>query len=284
MTAMDSFMYNQSSLLDCCHEKKLTIVRGDARDKDLVSKHLKKADVIYPLACLTGAPLCDKDPIAARTTNLDAVRMILELRRKAQRIIFPCTNSGYGVGEKGIFCTEKTPMRPISLYARLKVEAETALLESGNCISLRLATVFGISSRMRLDLLVNDFVYRAVNDRFLVLFEAHSKRNYIHVRDVVRAFLHALSNFDKMKDEPYNVGLSDANISKWELCQEIKKQLPGFYFVEANVGEDPDKRNYIVSNDKIEATGFKPACSLQAGISELIKGFQVIRRNQFSNI
>lgn len=262
----------------------LTIVRGDARDRDLVSKYLKKADLIYPLACLTGAPLCDKDPIAAQTTNLDAVKMILELRSKEQRIIFPCTNSGYGIGEKDIYCTEKTPMRPITLYARLKVEAEKALLDSGNSISLRLATVFGISPRMRLDLLVNDFVYRAVNDRFLVLFEAHSKRNYIHVRDVIKAFLHALNNFDKMKDEPYNVGLSDANISKWELCQEIRKQLSGFYFVEANVGEDPDKRNYVVSNDKIEATGFKPGFSLQAGITELIKGFQVIRKNQFSNI
>jgi len=282
--AIDNFMYNQSSLLDCCYDQKLTIIRGDVRDKSLVSQYLKKADAIFPLACLTGAPLCARDPVGAKSVNLDAVKMILELRRKDQAVIFPTTNSGYGIGQEGVYCTEKTPLKPITLYGSLKVEAEKLILESGNGITLRLATAFGISPRMRLDLLVNDFTYRAVTDRFVVLFEAHFKRNYIHVRDVAKAFIHCLENFDTMKNEPYNVGLSEANLSKWELCEEIKKQVPDFYFVEAKVGEDPDKRNYIVSNDKIEATGFKPDVSLQAGIADLIKGYQVIRRNQFSNI
>ncbi|MCK5342213.1 MAG: SDR family oxidoreductase, partial [Candidatus Heimdallarchaeota archaeon] len=195
----------------------------------------------------------------------------------------PTTNSGYGVGQKDKYCTEDTPLNPISLYGQLKVEAEKAIMESGNSITLRLATVFGISPRMRLDLLVNDFAYRAVTDGFLVLFESHFKRNYIHVRDVTKAFIHCLDNFDNMKNETYNVGLSDANISKWELCEEIKKQIPDFYFTEAEIGEDLDKRDYVVSNEKIEATGFMPDNSLQQGIKELIKGYQIIQSNEFSN-
>ncbi len=284
VTALDNFMYNQTSLLDCCYHKKLTIIRGDARDKGLISECLKDAGAIFPLACLTGMPICSKDPVGARTVNLDAVRMILELRSKDQPIIFPTTNSGYGIRQEGIYCTEETPLNPISLYGQLKVEAERLILDAGNGITLRLATAFGISPRMRLDLLVNDFTYRAVTDGFVVLFEAHFKRNYIHVRDAAKAFIHCLKNFDKAKDEPYNVGLSDANISKWELCEKIKKQVPKFYFVESKIGEDPDKRDYIVSNAKIEATGFKPDISLQMGIAELIKGYQVITKNQFSNV
>ncbi len=284
VVVVDNFMYQQVSLLDCCQDKNLTILRGDARDKNLVSDQLKKVDAIFPLACLTGAPLCSKDPIGAKTTNYDAIKMILDLRSKDQLLIFPTTNSGYGIGEKGVYCTEETPLNPISLYGKLKAEIEQVILDSGNSITLRLATVFGISPRMRLDLLVNDFTYRAVNDRFLVLFEAHFKRNYLHVRDVAKAFIHCLENFDEMKDEPYNVGLSNANLSKWELCEEIKRQIPDFYFVEAPVGEDPDKRDYVVSNAKIETTGFKPDFSLQDGISELIKGYRVLRNKQFSNV
>jgi nucleoside-diphosphate-sugar epimerase len=282
--ALDNFMYNQSSLLDCCHNKKLQVVRGDARDYVLLKKLMKDADAIFPLACLTGAPLCAKEPQAAQDIVLEAIKGILKLRSKDQRIIYPTTNSGYGVGEKGKHCTEKTPLRPLSLYGKLKVQAEEAILESGNAITLRLATAFGISPRMRLDLLVNDFVYRAIYDRFVILFEAHFNRNYIHVRDIAKAFLHSLKGFDKMSDEAYNVGLSDANLSKLELCQEIKKQVPDFYFVEATIGEDPDKRDYIVSNAKIEKTGFKPDVSLPDGIAELIKGYQIIKRNQYANI
>lgn len=284
VVVVDNFTYNQNSLLDCCNNKKLTIIRGDARDKGIISGVIKNVDAIFPLACYTGAPLCSKDPIGAQTTNLDAIKMLLQLRKKDQIIIFPTTNSGYGVGQKDKYCTEETPLNPISLYGRLKVDAEKAILDSGNSITLRLATVFGISPRMRLDLLVNDFTYRAVTDRFLVLFESHFKRNYVHVRDVTKAFIHCLDNFDNMKDETYNVGLSEANISKWNLCEEIKKQVPDFYFVEAEIGEDLDKRDYIVSNEKIEATGFKPDISLARGIEELIKGYQVIKRNQYSNI
>ncbi len=284
VTALDNFMYRQSSLLDCCCHEGLKIIRGDGRDEGLIRNCLRSADVIFPLACLTGAPLCKADPIGAETTNLDAVKMIIRLKSKGQRILFPTTNSGYGIGQEGIYCTEETPLNPISLYGKLKTEAEKAVLDAGNCITFRLATVFGSSPRMRLDLLVNDFTYRAVNDRFLVLFEAHFKRNYIHLRDVVRAFLHGLGNFEDMKGQPYNVGLSDANVSKWQLCQEIKKILPDFYFIEAEIGQDPDKRNYIVSNEKIEATGFKPEFSLNDGIAELVKAYQVVRENSYSNV
>jgi nucleoside-diphosphate-sugar epimerase len=282
--AIDNFMYNQTSLLDCCYDKNLTIIRGDARDENLISKWLKEADIILPLACITGAPACNKDPIAAKSTNLDAVKLIIKLRSKNQRIIFPTTNSGYGIGQEGVYCDENTPLRPISLYGKLKVEAEKAVLDAGNSITLRLATAFGISPRMRLDLLVNDFTYRAVFDRYIVLFEAHFKRNYIHVRDAVKSFIHCIKNFEKMKNEPYNVGLSDCNISKLELCERIKKYVPEFYFFESKIGEDPDKRNYIVSNAKIESTGFKPDYSLDDGIKELIKGFQIIRNNKYTNV
>ncbi len=281
---VDNFMYNQTSLLDCCYHKKLTVIRGDTRDKTLMGSLIKEVDTIFPLACLTGAPLCQKDPLNAQAIIVDALKMILALRSKSQIMIYPTTNSGYGVGEKGIYCTEETPLRPISLYGKLKVEAEKMLLDSGNAITLRLATAFGISPRMRLDLLVNDFTYRAVYDRFIILFEAHFKRNYIHVRDVAKAFLHALEHFDKMKNEPYNVGLSDANLDKKELCEKVKKYVPQFYFTEATIGEDPDKRDYIVSNEKIEATGYKPDVSLDEGIQELVKGYQIIKRNQFANI
>lgn len=284
VVVLDNFMYNQTSLLDCCHDKRLAIVRGDTRDKKLLERLIKDVDAIFPLACLTGAPLCSKDPLSAQTIIVDAVKMILGMRSKNQIIIYPTTNSGYGVGQKDRFCTEKTPLNPISLYGKLKTEAETLLLDSGNAITLRLATAFGVSPRMRLDLLVNDFTYRAVYDRFVVLFEAHFKRNYIHVRDVANAFMLGLKNFDQMKNEPYNVGLSDANLSKLELCQEIKKHVKEFYFVESSIGEDPDKRDYVVSNEKIEKMGFKPQVSLSDGIAELVKGYQIIKRNQYANI
>lgn len=285
VTVIDNFMYNQTSLLDVCNNKSLTVVRGDARDEKLVSRHALDKDFLIPLACLVGAPLCDRDPVGAQTINKDAVLMLLKLRASGQKIIFPNTNSGYGRMQEGVaHCDENSPLEPVSLYGRLKVETEKALLEAGDAITLRLATVCGISPRMRLDLLPNDFVYRAVNDRAVVLFEPHFKRNYVHVRDVVRAFLHAMDNFESMKNQAYNVGLSDANLSKMELCQEIKKQLPSFVFIEAPIGEDPDKRNYIVSNAKIEATGFKPEYSLADIIAELIKGYQIIKRNSYANI
>lgn len=284
VTAVDNFMYGQTSLLDCCFHPALEIVRGDVRSRSLMKELVKGADVIFPLACLTGAPICAKDPFTAEAVNLDAIKHLLELRAKTQRIIFPTTNSGYGVGQKGKACDEKTPLNPISLYGQLKVTAEKAVLEAGNAITFRLATVFGTSPRMRLDLLVNDFVYRAVTDGFVVIFEGHFKRNYIHVRDVARAFAYGLERWDQMKNEPYNVGLSDCNISKLGLAEAIKKQIKNFYYVEAKVGEDPDKRDYEVSNAKIEKAGFKPQVSLEAGIGDLIKGYQVLKRSQYGNI
>ena len=284
VTVLDSFRFQQSSLLDVCHNPRLEIVRGDARDRELMARHIAAADLIIPLAALVGAPLCDKEPLESESTNVGAIKLILELRRPGQKIIFPTTNSGYGIGEKGVHCTEETPLKPVSRYGRQKVEAEKLILDAGDAITLRLATVFGTSPRMRLDLLVNDFVYRAATDRFLVLFEADFKRNYLHIRDIARVFIHCIDNFERMKNEAYNVGLSDANLSKRELCGEIKKQVPDFYFTEAKVGADPDKRDYIVSNEKIERTGFKPAYSLADGIRELIKGYRIIRGGRYANV
>lgn len=284
VTVIDNFMFGQTSLAELCHLDALTIVRDDARDEATLKRALAAVDVIIPLAALVGAPLCDRDPLAAVSTNRDAVAAIVRLASRQQRIVIPITNSGYGIGQQGAVCTEESPLRPISLYGRTKVEAEQAVLARGNAISLRLATVFGMSPRMRLDLLVNDFVYRAVNDRFVVVFEGRFKRNYIHVRDVARAFVHALDHFDAMRDQAFNVGLSDANLSKLELCARIREQVPGFVFLEAPVGEDPDKRDYVVSNEKMERTGYRPRHSLDAGIVELVKGYQIVRNSRFGNV
>lgn len=284
VTVLDNFMYQQTSLLDVCCNPKLKIIRKDVRDQNNLKELVSKSDAILPLACLTGAPLCDRDPETAAAVVRDSVTSIADMASSSQMIIYPCTNSGYGVGEANIHCTEETPLRPISLYGRLKVEAEKHLLDKGNAITFRLATVFGVSPRMRLDLLVNDFTYRAVVDRFIVLFEPHFKRNFLHVQDASRAFRHGLENFEKLKGRPYNVGLSEANLSKLELCEAIKRHIPDFHFVVSEIGQDPDKRNYIVSNERIEATGFNTVVGLDAGIKELIKGFQIIRRNQYANV
>jgi nucleoside-diphosphate-sugar epimerase len=284
VTVVDSFLYGQTPLLEVCNEPKFQVIRGDVRDEKLISGLVSKVDAILPLACLTGAPLCAKDPQGAKAVNHDAIAFILKIKSLEQRLIFPCTNSGYGVGEKGIECDESTPMRPVSLYGKLKVDIERQILERGDCVTFRFATVFGTSPRMRLDLLVNDFTYRAVNDRFVILFEPHFKRNYLHIRDAAGAFIHALNQYDSMKGKPYNVGLSEANLSKWELCEVIKKHVPEFCFMVSEVGEDPDKRNYIVSNARIEATGFRPKVNLDNGLKELIKGFQILKRNQYANV
>jgi nucleoside-diphosphate-sugar epimerase len=277
-------MYDQDSLLENCIYNDFDVVNGDARDESILKPLLKDADYIIPLAALVGAPVCGKDKSAAVTTNRDAISLLTKLTSDNQRIIIPTTNSGYGIGQKDVFCTERTPLKPISLYGKQKVEAERVVLGRGNSISLRLATAFGVSPRMRIDLLVNDFVYRAVKDRFVVVFEGHFKRNYIHVRDVARAFIHAINNFDVMKNEAFNVGLSDANLSKLELCAKIKEQVPGFVYMEAPIGEDMDKRDYMVSNEKIEKTGFKPAYSLETGIRELIKGYGIITNTKYGNV
>jgi nucleoside-diphosphate-sugar epimerase len=284
VTVLDNFYFGQNSLLDCCQYEKFQVVRGDSRDEALMKSLVPKADLIIPLAALVGVPLCNTDALGTQSTNQDAVEMLCRIASKDQWIIMPVTNSGYGVGEKGKFCTEETPLRPLSTYGITKVKAEEAVLKRENSISFRLATVFGMSPRMRLDLLVNDFVYRAVYDRAVLIFEGHFKRNYIHIRDVVRAFQHGMAQFDKMKGKPYNVGLDEANLSKLELCEVIKKHLPKFVFVEAPIGEDPDKRDYIVSNARIAATGFKPEWGLDRGIQELIKGYTILRNSIYSNV
>jgi nucleoside-diphosphate-sugar epimerase len=284
VTVLDNFMFGQSSLNHVCNNPNFSIVNGDVRIAEHIAPLIKKADVIIPLAALVGAPICAKDPVGAKTINHDAIIMMLKLVSKDQIILMPTTNSAYGSGDKNNFCTEESPLRPISNYAIEKVAVEKELMQHANAISFRLATVFGMSPRMRIDLLVNDFTHRAVKDGAVVLFESHFKRNYIHVRDVSKAFRHGLANHDKMKGQIYNVGLSDANVSKRELCEAIKKQLPKFTFVEAELGKDPDQRNYIVSNEKIEAVGFKPDNSLNSGITELIKGYMMLRNTRYGNI
>ena len=281
---LDSFMFNQASLAECCQSDRFEVTRGDARNERTIKALLKQAEVVIPLAAVVGMPLCAADETAARTTNEEAVAMLCRRASPGQRIIIPTTNSGYGIGQKDRSCTEETPLNPISLYGVTKVKAETAVLERANGLSLRLATVFGMSPRMRTDLLVNDFVYRAVHDRAVVIFEGHFKRNYIHVRDVARVFLHAIEHFDSMQGGPYNVGLEDVNLSKIELCQKIQEHVPGFVYLEAPIGEDPDKRDYIVSNKKILATGFTPEWGLDRGIQELIKGYTMLRKVGYSNV
>ncbi|MDD4565847.1 MAG: NAD(P)-dependent oxidoreductase [Eubacteriales bacterium] len=283
VTALDNFMFRQNSLLDCCFDKNLKVIRGDVRNLELVKELAENADYIIPLACYTGAPITNLDPMAATSITRDAIADMLKFIKPEQRIIYPNTNSGYGVGEQGIFCTEKAPLRPISLYGKLKTETEAKILDRGNAVVFRLATVFGSSPKMRLDLLVNDFVYRAFTDRFVVLFEADFKRNYIHVRDVADAFIYAIENFDRMKDNVYNLGLDEANLSKRELCELIQKQIPSFYFTEAGIGEDVDKRDYIVSNEKLLKAGFKAQISIEEGIRDLINTYNILHKSEYYN-
>ncbi|MDC1027460.1 NAD-dependent epimerase/dehydratase, partial [Candidatus Thioglobus sp.] len=254
VTVLDNFMFKQNSLNHCCYHPNFTVIKGDIRQKSIMANLMKNTDVIIPLAALVGAPLCNLDPVGATTINHDAIDLMINMLSNDQIVLMPTTNSAYGTGDKDNYCSEDSPLRPISQYAIEKVEIEKKLMQHPNATSFRLATVFGMSPRMRIDLLVNDFTYRAVNDGFVVLFESHFKRNYIHVRDVSRVFQHALNNHEKMKGEIYNFGLSEANVSKKELCQHIKSQLPHFIYIDEQIGKDPDQRNYIVSNAKIEKT------------------------------
>ena len=283
VVCVDNLMYEPTSLLIPSIHPNCEVIVGDARDKSLIQPLIEKSDVIIPLACLTGAPLCNRDKSSAVSVNRDAVTMCSELSSQSQLIIYPCTNSGYGVGQEGIYCDENTPLNPISLYGIAKVEAERALLDKGNAITFRLATVFGVSPRPRLDLLVNDFTYRAFYDSAVVLFEADFKRNYLHIDDAVRGFQFAINN-PSLKGECYNLGYSEANLSKRELCELIQQQLPKFVYLISEIGEDVDKRNYIVSNNKIESRGFKALKSVEEGVSELIQAMPLLKRNQFANI
>lgn len=284
VTVLDNFRYGQTPFNSICLYPNFKVIRGDARDPAILLPLIQEMDVFIPLAALVGAPLCDQDRPGAWSINHGAVDQALKFMSLDQKIVIPISNSGYGIGEPGKECTEESPLKPVSLYGQTKVEVEKLVMSRGNAISLRLATVFGMSPRMRTDLLVNDFVLRAVTDRALVLFEPHFKRNYIHVRDVCSAFCFAIDHFDKMKDQVYNVGLSDANLSKLELCQRIQKHVPDFHFMEAPIGKDPDRRDYVVSNAKIEAIGFRPKISLDIGIQELVKGYQMLRNTRYGNV
>jgi len=284
VTAIDSLIFNEHNLFHLCANPRFEFVYGDARDERLIAGLVKTADVIIPLAAIVGAPACDRDTDLARSVNLDAVRMLARLRSISQLIVYPTTNSGYGTKSGDIYCDENTPLEPISVYGQTKVQAEMELLELQNTITLRLATVFGLSPRMRLDLLVNHFVYAAVTDGYIVIFEKDFKRNYIHIRDVADAFVHSIENSERMTGAAYNAGLDAANLSKEDLALKIKKHVPRFYVHFAPIGSDPDKRNYIVSNQRLREAGFEAKRSLDEGIRELVMGFQMLGRGRFKNV
>lgn len=284
VTVLDNLMYGEQNLFHLCANSDFNFVFGDARNEQLVASLVAKADVIIPLAAIVGAPCCDRDPLMATSVNLDAIRMINRLRSSSQLIIYPTTNSGYGTKTGDVFCTEETPLEPITLYGRTKSDAEAAILDSSNAITLRLATVFGMSPRMRMDLLVNHFVYAALSDRYIVIFEKDFKRNYIHIRDVANCFIHCIEHSAGMIGRPYNVGLDKANLSKEELALKIKEHLPDFFVHFSEIGSDPDKRNYIVSNQRLREAGFEAQYSLDAGIRELIKGYRLLGRSPRKNI
>ncbi|MEK6825525.1 MAG: NAD(P)-dependent oxidoreductase [Nanoarchaeota archaeon] len=283
VTCLDNLSHKQKSLLHYATNPQFRFIYGDVRNRELLIKILPEFDIIIPLAAIVGMPACDARPLDATSINYEAIVLINELRSSKQKVIYPTTNSGYGTKSGETYCTEETPLEPISLYGRTKSDAERYLLAAAKSgkevITLRLATVFGISPRMRTDLLVNDFVIKAMRDGYVVMYEAHFKRNYIHIRDVARCFEHCIVNFEKMKNQTYNVGLDDANLSKMELAQKIKSYLPKFEIIPMEIGEDPDKRNYIVSNKKIMSTGFIPQVSLDEGIQELIRGYALLLKD-----
>jgi nucleoside-diphosphate-sugar epimerase len=283
VTVLDSLLYQQNSLFHLCANPRFEFVHGDARDNSVVGGLAKDADALIPLAAIVGAPACDRDPLLARSVNLEAIRLLNRVRSSGQLIVYPTTNSGYGTKTGDVFCTEETPLEPISLYGQTKTHAEQELLQSPNVVTLRLATVFGMSPRMRLDLLVNHFVYAAATDGYLVIFEKDFKRNYIHIRDVADCFLYCIENSNRMAGRAYNAGLDAANLSKQELALSIKKHVPKFYIHFAEVGSDPDKRNYIVSNQRLREAGFEAKRSLDEGIVELLKGYRMMGRSQFKN-
>ena len=277
----DNLVYNQTTLLNLFNNKNFKFVYGDVRDYSKLSNYVNKADVIIPLAAIVGFPACDRDKQLATAVNYYQIKKILNNTSKLQRIIFPNTNSGYGQKTEGI-CTEDQKLTPISHYGVTKCNSENLILDEGRGITFRFATVFGMSERMRLDLLVNEFVYKALTDRYITLFQAHTIRNYIHIKDVSSAFQFMINNYEDNVGEAFNVGLSDTNISKLELTERIQKYIPDFVVNQSEYYEDPDKRDYIVSNEKIESVGWKSNYSLDDGIQELISGYQIIINNDSS--
>ncbi|MDA0699488.1 MAG: NAD(P)-dependent oxidoreductase [Chloroflexi bacterium] len=283
VTVLDNLLYGQTPLFHLCTNPNFDFVFGDARDEKLLADLISRHDVLIPLACIVGAAACDRDPLMARSVNFDSVVLLNRLRGKEQLVIYPTTNSGYGTKTGDVFCTEDTPLEPISLYGNTKADAEAVLLQSPNAITLRLATVFGMAPRMRLDLLVNHFVHAAVTDRYLVIFEKHFMRNYIHIRDVADCFIYCIRNARTMAGRPFNCGLDNANLSKEELALKIREHVPDFFIHFAEVGHDPDKRNYVVSNQRLREAGFEALRSLDDGIRELLKGYRMLKRLPFSN-
>jgi nucleoside-diphosphate-sugar epimerase len=279
VTVLDSLVYKQLSLTSFCHNKNFKLVVGDVRDYQLLSDLVEANDIIIPLAAIVGMPACKKDPDLTVAINYQQIDDIIAYMRSSQKLLVPNTNSQYGSSDTII--TEESPFNPLSLYAQTKCDAEKAVLDSGNGISLRLATVFGVSYRQRMDLLVNDFTYRAFTDEFLVLFESHFLRNYVHVRDVAKAFVHLIENYQTCNNNAFNVGLTSANMSKLQLAQKIKEYVPSLAIIEEQFKEDFDKRNYIVSNEKLEKTGWFCDYSLDAGIQELLSAYKMI--NNFKN-
>ena len=277
VTVIDNFNFSYNSLLQYMENKDFSVSKLDVRNYSEINRILKKFDIIIPLAALVGAPLCKLKEKEAIDVNLDSLKNIVDNVSKNQTIIYPTTNSGYGIGEKDKYCTEETPLNPISLYGKTKTGAETYVSENHeNSVRFRLATVFGCSPRMRLDLLVNDFVLKAVKDGYVVLFEANFKRNYVHINDVCNAIMFSIENFSKVRNETFNLGLSSANLSKLELCNKIKEYIPKFDISVSEIGEDIDKRDYIVSNDKIEKRGFAASITLDEGITELRKFYNFL--------
>lgn len=280
VTVLDDFRYGQMSLAAYCAENALRLIRGNARDTALLRELAKEHDAFIPLAAVVGAPACDKDPVEAQEINFGAVAELCGVLSPSQLVLYPNTNSGYGIGGEER-CTEESPLRPVSLYGRTKVWAEQVVMERERSVAFRLATVFGVSPRMRTDLLVNDFVRRAVFGRELVLYEAQARRNFVHVRDVATAFLRALRQ-SSMHGQVYNCGDTRANMTKAALCDAVCRHLPGFRWTHGE-GADPDKRDYIVSNDKLEATGWRPLHSLDFGITELVKFYAMSGDRSFGN-
>tara|TARA_Y100000590_G_scaffold102552_3_gene116551 strand:- start:7710 stop:8645 length:936 start_codon:yes stop_codon:yes gene_type:complete len=285
VTVLDNFLFKQKSLNQIKKNRQLNIVEGDVRDESIIKDLVTKSDIIIPLAALVGAPLCDIKPKEAKEVNLDSMFLLKSILSKNQRVILPVSNSGYGIGKSGEFCTEESPLNPISLYGQTKVQSESIIMERENSISFRLATVFGMSPRMRIDLLVNYFVNKALTEKKIQIFEGHFKRNYVHIKDVANVFLFTIKNFEKMKSNTYNFGLEDANFSKIELAEKIKKYINNFEIQISEFGKDPDKRDYIVSNKKILSTGYKFLEDLDSGIQELIREIPNLSKNEsYSNV
>jgi nucleoside-diphosphate-sugar epimerase len=285
VTALDNLMYGtgQQGLYHLCASPAFDFVKGDVRDEALMKGALRRADVVIHLAAIVGASACDRDPAQATAVNLDSVRLLNRLRSPRQLVVFPNTNSGYGTTSGEAHCTEESPLQPISLYGKTKVEAERMLLDGPNAVALRLATVFGMSPRMRLDLLVNHFVHAAFKDGYIVIFEKDFKRNFVHVRDVADCMLFAIGHAKQMAGRAFNLGLDSANLSKEELALKVKEYLPNFYVHFAAIGQDPDRRNYIVSSGRLREAGFEAKRSLDDGIRELIKGYRMEGRALFKN-